>query len=43
MKQYPPARLSKPLARKPGSARGGEQFVEWSPDETFRKLLLWLV
>jgi len=27
MKQYSPARLTKPLARKPGSARGDNQFV----------------
>jgi anaerobic selenocysteine-containing dehydrogenase len=28
MKQYSPARLTKPLARKPGSARGDNEFVE---------------
>ena len=28
MKQYSPARLTKPLARKPGSARGDNQFVD---------------
>src|SRR5512140_1199308 len=35
MKQYSPARLTKPLMRKPGSARGDNQFVEISWEETF--------
>ena len=38
MKQYSPARLTKPLARKPGTARGDNQFVEVSWDEAFRVL-----
>ena len=38
MKQYSPARLTKPLARKPGSARGDNQFVEISWDEAFGML-----
>src|SRR5665811_2353954 len=38
MKQYSPARLTRPLMRKPGSARGDNQFVEISWDETFRML-----
>ena len=38
MKQYSPARLTKPLMRKPGSARGDNEFVEISWDEAFRIL-----
>src|SRR5512134_1075916 len=38
MKQYSPARLTKPLKRKAGSARGDGEFVEISWDETFRIL-----
>ena len=35
MKQYSPARLTKPLRRKPGSERGAGEFeaIEW--DEAF--------
>ncbi len=35
MKQYSPARLTKPLRRKPGSERGANQYEEISWDETF--------
>src|SRR3990172_954187 len=38
MKQYSPARLTKPLARKPGSARGDNEFVEITWDEAFATL-----
>ena len=38
MKQYSPARLTKPLMRKPASARGDGEFVEISWDEAFRVL-----
>jgi anaerobic selenocysteine-containing dehydrogenase len=38
MKQYSPARLTKPLARKPGSARGANEFVEIGWDEAFAML-----
>jgi anaerobic selenocysteine-containing dehydrogenase len=38
MKQYSPARLTKPLMRKPGSARGDNEFVEIAWDEAFRIL-----
>ena len=36
MKQYSPARLTKPLRRKPGTERGDGQFEEISWDETFQ-------
>ena len=35
MKQYSPARLTKPLRRKPGSDRGKNEFEEISWDEAF--------
>ena len=35
MKQYSPARLTKPLRRKPGSERGANEFEEISWDEAF--------
>jgi anaerobic selenocysteine-containing dehydrogenase len=38
MKQYSPARLTKPLARRPGSARGDNEFVEITWDEAFSTL-----
>ncbi|HJV94391.1 MAG TPA: molybdopterin-dependent oxidoreductase, partial [Albitalea sp.] len=38
MKQYSPARLTKPLRRKPGTERGEAQFEEISWDETFALL-----
>ena len=38
MKQYSPARLTKPLMRKPGTERGAGQFVEVSWDEAYRVL-----
>ena len=38
MKQYSPARLTKPLMRKPGAERGAGEFVEVSWDEAFRML-----
>ncbi|HEB59018.1 MAG TPA: formate dehydrogenase [Gammaproteobacteria bacterium] len=36
MKQYSPARLSKPLRRKPGAERGAAEFEEISWDEAFQ-------
>jgi anaerobic selenocysteine-containing dehydrogenase len=38
MKQYSPARLTKPLLRKEGAARGDGEFVAISWDEAFRIL-----
>src|SRR5512134_3680879 len=38
MKQYSPARLTKPLLRKEGSARGDNEFVAISWDEAFALL-----
>jgi anaerobic selenocysteine-containing dehydrogenase len=38
MKQYSPARLTKPLMRKPGAARGDNAFVEISWDQAFSML-----
>ncbi|WP_296493942.1 molybdopterin oxidoreductase family protein [Rhodoferax sp.] len=38
MKQYSPARLTKPLLRKPGSARGDGQFEEIEWDAAFAML-----
>src|SRR4249920_2568921 len=38
MKQYSPARLTKPLLRKPGAERGAGEFVAISWDEAFRIL-----
>ncbi len=38
MKQYSPARLTKPLMRKPNAARGDNEFVEISWDEAFAVL-----
>ncbi|MGO8755325.1 MAG: molybdopterin-dependent oxidoreductase, partial [Gallionellaceae bacterium] len=38
MKQYSPARLTKPLRRKPGSERGAGEFEEISWEETFSLL-----
>jgi anaerobic selenocysteine-containing dehydrogenase len=35
MKQYSPARLTKPLRRKPGTDRGAGEFEEISWEETF--------
>lgn len=35
MKQYSPARLTKPLRRKPGSERGASEFEEISWEEAF--------
>jgi len=35
MKQYSPARLTKPLLRKPGSERGANEFEEISWEKTF--------
>jgi len=35
MKQYSPARLTKPLRRKPDSERGSSEFEEISWDEAF--------
>jgi len=35
MKQYSPARLTKPLRRKPGSERGANEFEEISWEDTF--------
>ncbi|HBU18549.1 molybdopterin oxidoreductase family protein [Hydrogenophaga sp.] len=38
MKQYSPARLTKPLLRKPGSERGDGEFVEIEWEEAFSML-----
>jgi len=38
MKQYSPARLTKPLMRKPDAERGAGEFVAVSWDEAFRVL-----
>jgi len=38
MKQYSPARLTKPLMRKPGAERGTSEFVEISWDKAFEIL-----
>ena len=38
MKQYSPARLTKPLKRKPGSDRGANEFVEISWEEAFKTM-----
>ncbi|MHB1239879.1 MAG: molybdopterin oxidoreductase family protein [Gammaproteobacteria bacterium] len=38
MKQYSPARLTKPLLRKPGAARGAGDFTEISWDQAFTLL-----
>ncbi len=38
MKQYSPARLTKPLMRKPGANRGENEFVEISWEEAFATL-----
>jgi sulfite dehydrogenase (quinone) subunit SoeA len=38
MKQYSPARLTRPLMRKPGTERGDAQFVEIDWDEAFMLL-----
>jgi sulfite dehydrogenase (quinone) subunit SoeA len=38
MKQYSPARLTKPLLRKPGSERGAAEFTEISWEEAFTLL-----
>ena len=38
MKQYSPARLTKPLMRKPGAERGASQFVEVSWEEALSVL-----
>ncbi len=38
MKQYSPARLTKPLMRKPGSDRGNNDFVEISWEQAFGML-----
>ena len=38
MKQYSPARLTKPLMRKPGTERGAGEFVEIGWDEAFSML-----
>ena len=38
MKQYSPARLTKPLVRKPGTERGAGEFVEITWDEAFAML-----
>ncbi len=38
MKQYSPARLTKPLKRKPGRKRGEGQFEEISWEEAFSLL-----
>jgi anaerobic selenocysteine-containing dehydrogenase len=38
MKQYSPARLTKPLMRKPGSDRGDNDFVEISWDQAFQMI-----
>jgi anaerobic selenocysteine-containing dehydrogenase len=38
MKQYSPARLTRPLKRRPGTERGANDFVEISWDEAFATL-----
>ena len=38
MKQYSPARLTKPLMRKPGTERGAGEFVAIRWDEAFSML-----
>ncbi len=38
MKQYSPARLTKPLLRKPGSVRGAAEFTEISWEQAFTML-----
>src|SRR5512144_689933 len=38
MKQYSPARLTRPLKRKPGSERGAGEFVEITWDEAYATL-----
>src|SRR5512138_3730578 len=38
MKQYSPARLTRPLKRKPGSDRGAGEFVEITWDEAYATL-----
>lgn len=38
MKQYSPARLTKPLKRRPGTERGAGEFVEISWDEAYATL-----
>ncbi|QKT03155.1 molybdopterin-dependent oxidoreductase [Ectothiorhodospiraceae bacterium 2226] len=38
MKQYSPARLTKPLLRRPGADRGDADFVEISWDEAFQMM-----
>ena len=38
MKQYSPARLTRPLLRKPGAARGDGAFTEIGWDEAFSLL-----
>ncbi len=38
MKQYSPARLTKPLLRKPGSERGANEYTEISWDEAYALL-----
>src|SRR5512136_2696370 len=38
LKQYSPARITRPLVRKPGSERGAGEFVETTWDEAFELL-----